>query len=58
MNERNANTTFTTRANISATDDQGVVRVEVGHEVTHLSFDALDPLHPVVSFDKMYFTCT
>jgi opacity protein-like surface antigen len=58
VNERNSNNTFTSSVRLSATDDQGVVHTEVGHEVAHVSFNALDPVHPVVSFDKMYFTCT
>jgi opacity protein-like surface antigen len=58
VNERNSNNTFTTSVKLSATDEQGVVHTEVGHEVAHISFNALDPVHPVVSFDKMYFTCT
>jgi photosystem II stability/assembly factor-like uncharacterized protein len=57
QNERNQNSTFTSSVKLSATDAQGVVHYEIGHEVAHLSWDAVSD-QPVVSFDKMYFTCT
>jgi hypothetical protein len=57
VNERNQNNTFTATVKLSATDQNGVVHTEVGHEVAHLSWNAVDQA-PVVSFDKMYFTCT
>lgn len=57
QNQRNANNTFTSTVNLSATDADGVVHTEVGHEVAHVAFDAVSD-QPVVSFDKMSFTCT
>lgn len=57
QNERNSNNTFTSTVKLSATDAQGVVHYEVGHEVAHMAFDAVSD-QPVVSFDKMTFTCT
>ena len=57
QNQNNANNTFTTSVKLSATDDQGVVHTEVGHEVAHMSWNAVSD-QPVVSFDKMTFTCT
>lgn len=57
QNERNANTTFMATFDLTATDANGVVHTEVGHEVSHLSWDAVSD-QPVVSFDKMFFTCT
>jgi hypothetical protein len=57
VNERNANTTFTATFKLSATDDQGVTHVEIGHEVAHVAWNAISQ-EPVVSFDKMFVTCT
>ena len=57
QNQRNSNTTFTATVNLSATDAQGVVHTEVGHEVAHMAFDAVSD-QPVVSFDRMTFTCS
>lgn len=57
QNQKNANNTFTTNVKLSATDAQGVVHTEVGHEVAHMSWDAVSD-QPVVSFDKMNFTCS
>jgi hypothetical protein len=42
---------------LSATDSNGVVHYEVGHEVAHMAWNAVSD-QPVVSFDKMTFTCT
>jgi hypothetical protein len=56
-NEKNQNTTFTATAKLSATDSSGVVHYETGHEVTHLAWNAVSD-QPVVSFDKMTFTCS
>jgi hypothetical protein len=56
-NQRNGNDTFTARASLSATDENGVVHTEVGHEVAHVSWNAVSQ-EPVVSFDKLFFTCT
>lgn len=57
VNERNSNNTFTSSVDLTATDDHGVVHTEVGHEVAHVSWNAVSD-QPVVSFDKMTFTCT
>jgi hypothetical protein len=57
VNEQNANNTFTATFKLSATDAGGVVHTEVGHEVTHVGWNAVSD-QPVVSFDKMYVTCT
>jgi hypothetical protein len=57
QNERNQNNTFTSSVKVSATDAEGVVHQEVGHEVAHMSWDAVSD-QPVVSFDKMTFTCS
>lgn len=57
QNERNANNTFTASVNLTATDADGVVHTEVGHEVMHVSWNAVSD-QPVVSFDKMTFTCS
>jgi hypothetical protein len=57
INEKNQNTTFTATVNLSATDSSGVVHYETGHEVTHLAWNAVSD-QPVVSFDKMTFTCS
>jgi hypothetical protein len=57
QNERNANNTFTSSVNLVATDANGVVHTEVGHEVAHMSWNAVSG-EPVVSFDKMNFTCS
>ncbi len=57
VNERNQNNTFTTSVSLSATDAQGVVHYEVGHEVAHVGWNAVSD-QPVVSFDRMSFTCS
>lgn len=57
VNERNQNQTFTATFDLTATDADGVVHTEVGHEVAHVGWDAVSQ-QPVVSFDKMYFTCS
>lgn len=53
LNERNSNQTFTQSVNLSGSDGS----TEVGHEVSHVTFDAVTD-QPVVSFDKMYITCS
>lgn len=58
VNEKNSNDTFTATFTLSATDAAGVQHLEVGHEVAHVGFNAVDPLHPIVSFDKMSVTCS
>ena len=57
VNEKNANNTFTASFKLSAVDADGVTHVEVGHEVAHVGWDAISQ-QPVVSFDKMYVTCS
>lgn len=57
VNERNANNTFTATVSLSATDANGVVHSEVGHEVAHIGWNAVSET-PIVSFDKMFITCT
>jgi hypothetical protein len=57
QNEKNQNSTFTGMFNLSATDASGTVHTEVGHEVAHVSWDAVSD-QPVVSFDKMTLTCS
>jgi hypothetical protein len=57
QNEHNTNNTFTSSVNLTATDADGVVHTEAGHEVAHMSWNAVSD-QPVVSFDKMNFTCT
>ncbi len=57
QNERNANSTFTASFDLTATDQNGVVHTEVGHEVAHVGWNAVSDT-PVVNFDKMYVTCS
>ncbi len=57
VNEKNANNTFTATFDLSAVDAAGVTHVEVGHEVAHVAWNAVSQ-EPVVSFDKMYVTCS
>jgi hypothetical protein len=57
QNRNNQNNTFTGSVKLSATDANGVVHYEVGHEVAHMAWNAVSD-QPVVSFDKMTFTCT
>jgi hypothetical protein len=57
QNQNNQNNTFTGNVKLSATDANGVVHYEVGHEVAHMAWNAVSD-QPVVSFDKMTFTCT
>ncbi|MGH3003961.1 MAG: hypothetical protein ACRDM1_15080 [Gaiellaceae bacterium] len=56
-NVHNSNQTFTASFRLSATDENGVVHTEVGHQVAHMAFNAVDQ-EPVVNFEKMYMTCT
>ena len=58
VNEKNSNDTFTASFTLSAVDADGVTHLEVGHEVAHVAFNAMDPLNPVVSFDKLSVTCS
>lgn len=57
QNQNNQNNTFTGNVKLSATDANGVVHYEVGHEVAHMAWNAVSD-QPVVNFDKMTFTCT
>jgi hypothetical protein len=57
QNEKNQNNTFTGAFRLSATDANGVVHTEVGHEVAHMAWNAVSD-QPVVSFDKMTLTCS
>ena len=57
VNEKNANNTFTATFKLSATDDAGVVHQEIGHEVAHVGWNAVSE-EPVVSFDRMWLTCS
>ena len=57
VNEKNANNTFTASFTLTATDSDGVVHSEIGHEVAHVGWNAISD-EPVVSFDKMYVTCS
>jgi hypothetical protein len=58
VNEKNSNNTFTATFTASAVDASGVTHLEVGHEVAHIAFNAVDPLNPTVAFDKMSMTCS
>jgi hypothetical protein len=58
INEKNANNTFTSSFTLSATDPAtGAVYTEIGHEVAHVTWNAVSQ-QPVVSFDKMWLTCS
>jgi hypothetical protein len=57
VNEKNANNTFTASFKLYATDADGVVHEEVGHQVAHVGWNAVEQ-EPVVSFEKMYMTCS
>ncbi len=58
VNNRNGNNTFTATFNFSAVDGSGVTHYEVGHLTSHVTYNAVDPTSPVVSFDKMTMTCS
>ncbi|MFN2560390.1 MAG: hypothetical protein ABR571_03705 [Jatrophihabitans sp.] len=57
INKQNQNNTFTDSFRLSATGPDGVVHTEIGHEVAHMAWNAVSD-QPVVSFDKMWITCT
>lgn len=57
VNERNANNTFTATFDLTAVDTNGVTHQEVGHQVFHIGWDAVNE-QPVVSFAKMNMTCS
>jgi len=44
--------------NLTAVDSSGVTHYEVGHQVAHIGFNAVDPGSPIVSFEKMRVTCS
>ncbi len=56
INEWNRNRTFTASFNFSAVDAAGVVHYEVGHQVFHVAWNAVDP--EVVRFGKVWMTGT
>lgn len=58
VNEKNSNNTFTASFTLSAVDASGVTHLETGHQVAHIGFNAVDPINPIVSFDKMSVTCS
>ena len=58
VNNKNSNNTFTASFNLIAIDAAGVRHYEVGHQVMHITFNAVDPTTPVVVFDKMNMTCS
>lgn len=55
-NERNSNQTFTATFKLYATDADGVLHEEVGHDVAHMALNANGV--PVVTFDKFSATCS
>lgn len=58
VNRQNSNNTFTASFKATAVDSAGATHVEVGHEVMHIAFHALDPIDPVVTFDRLSVTCS
>jgi hypothetical protein len=58
VNNKNSNDTFTATFKLSAVDASGVTHYEVGNLTTHVTYNAVDPTSPVVSFDKMNATCS
>jgi len=58
VNNKNSNNTFTASFSLSAVDSSGVTHYEVGHQVMHIGFNAVDPGSPIVSFEKMSITCS
>ncbi|MEP6629690.1 MAG: hypothetical protein ABJA89_04430 [Lapillicoccus sp.] len=58
VNEKNSNNTFTATFSATAVDSAGVTHYEVGHQVMHIAYNAIDPVNPVVSFQKATMTCT
>lgn len=57
VNEKNANDTFTATFTLTAVDSAGNTHVEVGHQVAHIGWNAVDQ-EPVVDFQKMDMTCS
>jgi hypothetical protein len=58
VNNKNSNSTFTANFSLSAVDSLGVTHYEVGHQVAHIGYNAVDPSSPIVSFEKMSVTCS
>lgn len=58
VNNKNSNSTFTASFSATALDSAGVTHYEVGHQVMHIGYNAVDPLNPIVSFEKMRVTCS
>jgi hypothetical protein len=58
VNNKNTNHTFTASFKATAVDSSGLTHVEVGHQVVHIGFNAVDPSTPIVSFEKMNMTCS
>lgn len=58
VNEKNSNNTFTATFTATAVDSGGVTHYEVGHQVMHIAYNAVDPTTPVVSFQKANMTCS
>ena len=58
VNEKNSNNTFTASFAATAVDASGATHSEQGHETMHIAFNAVDPLNPIVSFDKLSATCS
>lgn len=58
VNEKNSNNTFTATFRLTAVDSYGVTHTESGHITSHITFNALDPANPVVSFTDFNATCS
>lgn len=58
VNEKNSNNTFTATFSLTAVDSSGVTHTESGHITSHITFNALDPVNPVVSFTDFNATCS
>jgi len=58
VNNKNSNNTFTASFSLTAVDPSGVTHYKVGHQVMHISFNAVDPSSPIVSFEKIRVTCS
>lgn len=58
LNNQNSNSTFIANFDLTAVDTAGVTHFEVGHQLAHIAYNAVDPTTPIVSFEKMTVTCT
>ncbi|WP_157557565.1 hypothetical protein [Intrasporangium oryzae] len=58
VNEKNSNDTFTATFKLSAVDGDGVTHYETGHQVFHVGYNAIDPINPIVTVEKMNVTCS